>query len=89
MKDEYENQIIIFSKIVKLLDRSIKTSQSILENSEVPLIDRGYFNHIFNISHVLWNIVFDIIEELENLKELSEPERGKFLLTNYSAELNK
>lgn len=56
--------------------------ESVLSSKNIPLVDRFYFFHSFNIANLLWHTIQDQLETIENLKTRNVEDRKKYLLTN-------
>lgn len=82
MKNDYVRLINKIEEMVLITDDISNYSQSILEDKTIPIIDRAYFSHIFNLFYFYWNGLSDTIEQITNIKDLDEKERIKYLLTN-------
>jgi hypothetical protein len=56
--------------------------ESVLSTENIPLVDRFYFYHSFEIANLIWHTIQDRLETIENLKTRDIEERKKYLLTN-------
>lgn len=82
MKTDYKKLEKQIDEIILIIDDIINQSQLILENKNLPLIDRSFHFHLFNLFHFIFNGLYDVSETLEIITEKNENERIKYLLTN-------